>query len=63
MTMLARNSITKKRARHACIKIKMNKRHQAQTPDDIQIPSIPTTLITLSCLIAIFTIIAYFRPH
>ncbi len=57
--MLAPHPITNKRARYACLKRKMKKRHQAQTIQDRQVPG----LLTLLCLIVLFTILAYFRPN
>jgi hypothetical protein len=63
MTMLARHPLTHKQDRYACLKRKMEKRHCNQMIQDKQMPSILSTLLTISCLIGVFTILAYFRPH
>lgn len=63
MAMLAHHLLTHKRARYACLKRRMEKRHLNQVIQDQQMPSIMSTLLTISCLIAVFAILVYFQPH
>lgn len=63
MTALARSNANPRHYRCSRKKRKMKKKTQLPANQNTKNPGTMSVLLTLLCLIGIFTILAYFRPH